>query len=122
MPLAVSEEIEVSYELEPEEIPEIIELEIEAVEESIPEIAGELDLLEASLMEDAEDNSEVLATESNAENTAGIAIDETNFPDDSFRAYISETCDVDGNNFLSNAEIDAVTEIRNCMYCFVQGI
>ena len=40
-----------------------------------------------------------------------LAIDETNFPDAIFRAYVSEECDADGNGWLSESEIAAVTII-----------
>uniref|UniRef100_UPI0025FB5683 leucine-rich repeat domain-containing protein n=1 Tax=Ruminococcus sp. TaxID=41978 RepID=UPI0025FB5683 len=46
----------------------------------------------------------------------GIAIDENNFPDDNFRAYIAENIDGKDNStkdqFLSNAEIKSVTELN----------
>ncbi len=41
----------------------------------------------------------------------GVAIDETNFPDSVFRAYVAENFDVDGSGTLSKAEIAAVTDI-----------
>lgn len=41
----------------------------------------------------------------------GIAINETNFPDDTFRDYVSENFDTDGDDVLSSDEIDDVTEI-----------
>ena len=40
-----------------------------------------------------------------------IAIDETNFPDDSFRSYVLSYIDTDGSWTLSEAEIEAVTSI-----------
>ena len=42
----------------------------------------------------------------------GIEISEANFPDDNFRAYVSsENIDRDENGYLSDEEIEAVTEI-----------
>ena len=43
---------------------------------------------------------------------ADVAIDETNFPDANFRAYVLENCDADGDKALSAAEIAAVTSIE----------
>ena len=41
-----------------------------------------------------------------------IAIDETNFPDAEFRAYVNNNFDTDKNGFLSPAERNTVTEIN----------
>lgn len=41
-----------------------------------------------------------------------VAIDKTNFPDETFRDYVGGTIDTDGNGKLSEEEIAAVTEIR----------
>ena len=40
-----------------------------------------------------------------------IAIDETNFPDEAFRGYISENYDTDKNGSLSDEEIENATEL-----------
>ena len=40
-----------------------------------------------------------------AEETTGIAVNETNFPDEEFRSYVARYCDDDGNGFLSDDEI-----------------
>ncbi len=40
-----------------------------------------------------------------------VEINETNFPDDNFRQYITENFDTDGDGVLSKEEIEAVTEI-----------
>ncbi|MBQ6971223.1 MAG: leucine-rich repeat domain-containing protein, partial [Synergistaceae bacterium] len=40
-----------------------------------------------------------------------MAVDETNFPDDNFRSYISGNLDKDGDGSLSDEEIAAVTNI-----------
>ena len=47
-----------------------------------------------------------------------VDINETNFPDDNFRAYVSQNFDIDENNKLSDAEIAGVTGIE----CFNQDI
>ncbi len=54
----------------------------------------------------------------------GVAIDETNFPDESFRAYVTENCDADGDGYLSEAEIAAVKRMDCCemQIEFLQGI
>lgn len=41
-----------------------------------------------------------------------VAINETNFPDTTFRAYVSENCDKDKDGYLSQTEIDSVTSIN----------
>ncbi|MBO4838513.1 MAG: leucine-rich repeat domain-containing protein [Lachnospiraceae bacterium] len=43
---------------------------------------------------------------------ASVTINSTNFPDATFRAYVSEKFDTNGNGTLSQAEIDAVTNIN----------
>ncbi|MEF9942274.1 MAG: LPXTG cell wall anchor domain-containing protein [Lachnospiraceae bacterium] len=60
----------------------------------------------------------VLAMDNNPNNAsvasprAGeVAIDETNFPDPAFKTYVSTNIDTDGNNSLSQSEMDAVTSI-----------
>ncbi len=42
----------------------------------------------------------------------GILIDAVNFPDDSFRKFVSRDFDTDKNSFLNDAELDAVTELH----------
>ncbi len=42
---------------------------------------------------------------------ADVAINETNFPDATFRQYVSDNCDTDYNGNLSDEEIAAVTDI-----------
>ena len=49
--------------------------------------------------------------DSNLEVITEVAISEVNFPDEAFRAYVSENFDTDGNGYLSRAEIANVTEI-----------
>ena len=44
--------------------------------------------------------------------TAGVAIDETNFPDAVFRQYILDKFDTDGYGSLSDAEMEKVTSIN----------
>lgn len=41
----------------------------------------------------------------------GLAVSAANFPDSIFRAYVSENFDTDGNGYLSDSEIQAVTTI-----------
>ena len=45
--------------------------------------------------------------------SAGVAIDNINFPDANFRSFVAEKYDTDGDEYLSNTEIAAVTEL-NC--------
>ena len=45
----------------------------------------------------------------------GIAIDETNFPDEYFRLYVSLNLDTDGNDYLSDTEIAAAKKIEGGM-------
>lgn len=61
----------------------------------------ETDISQETLSEDAE----ILLAD-------GRGIDETNFPDAVFRAYIKETCDTDENGALSDEEIAAVTDMN----------
>ena len=42
---------------------------------------------------------------------AGIAVNDSNFPDANFRSYVAESCDTDRDGFLSADEIAAVTSI-----------
>ena len=51
----------------------------------------------------------------------GVAVDAINFPDDAFRAYISEACDTDGNSYLSDEEISNVTSIA-VAYCSIASL
>lgn len=46
-----------------------------------------------------------------ASSAAGVAVDETNFPDPVFRGYVSDQVDADGDGFLSQDEIDARKQI-----------
>ena len=48
----------------------------------------------------------------------GIAINPTNFPDVNFRSFVAEKYDTDGDEYLSNTEIAAVTELN----CYNRGI
>ena len=51
----------------------------------------------------------------------GVAVDAINFPDDAFRAYVSEECDTDGNGYLSDEEISNVTSIA-VDYCSIASL
>ena len=42
----------------------------------------------------------------------GVAVDAATFPDDIFRAWVSENCDTDGDGALSEDEIAAVTTVE----------
>ena len=46
------------------------------------------------------------------EEIGGIEINDTNFPDDVFRNYISASFDSDSNGYLSDSEIEAATRIN----------
>lgn len=48
---------------------------------------------------------------SQRDETGGIPIDPTHFPDDHFIAYVELRCDKDGDGTLSQAELDGVTEL-----------
>lgn len=48
---------------------------------------------------------------SQRDETGGIPIDSTHFPDDNFIAYVELRCDKDGDGTLSQAELDGVTEL-----------
>lgn len=48
----------------------------------------------------------------------GIAINPTNFPDVNFRSFVAGKYDTDGDEYLSNTEIAAVTELN----CYNRGI
>lgn len=54
-------------------------------------------------------SADIVITDTPEENL--VEINEYNFSDDAFRAYISENIDTDGDGYLSQAERDAVTEI-----------
>ena len=60
----------------------------------------------------------VPATALAEETETSVEINETNFPDATFRAYVSENFDTDKNGTLSAEEIAAVTEIK----CWEKGI
>ena len=51
------------------------------------------------------------AVPARAEETAGIAVNDTNFPDEEFRSYVARYCDDDGDGFLSDDEISRKTSI-----------
>ena len=53
-----------------------------------------------------------------AETETGVAINETNFPDANFRSFVTEQFDNNGDSYLSNEEIEAVTRI----FCIYKGI
>lgn len=112
MPLAISEEIEISDGTKVEDSSEEIELNIDGeIEESL---SGEIPVLELAedLVIGDEETGESIAAEANAiPNTEGVAIDETSFPDENFRAYVLQQCDNDKDGYLSESEIAAVEEM-----------
>ena len=59
-----------------------------------------------------------------AQAAGGVAINETNFPDETFRAYVSSNFDTNKNNSLSESELAAVTkiEITTTSVASLQGI
>lgn len=74
------------------------------------------------------DTATVIYTEAGAGGsgsaTNGVAVDETNFPDAIFRAYVAENFDTDGDEYLSDEEIAAVEKIqvRNMGITSLDGI
>lgn len=62
--------------------------------------------------QDSEENeSEELIDDLADPNPDSVEINETNFPDEAFRSYVSTNIDNDHNNILSTEEINNVTEI-----------
>ena len=112
MPAAISEEIEIADTTEAEAIIGEIELEIEGeTEQSISEDAAALDLPENLLLEDEAVGVEDALDISISRNAAGIEINQSNFPDDSFRDYVRNKIDKNEDSYLSDDEIVAVTTI-----------
>ena len=111
MPVATSEE-EIVLSDDAEMETGTIELDIaDEFSDPIPEDISALDLSEALLInpEDSEDDAQ--PKENGTSNSGSVAIDETNFPDDNFRAYIMENCDRNGDGFLTEGERASVEEI-----------
>ena len=50
-----------------------------------------------------------------------VLINEENFPDENFRAYVRDNFDSDGNGVLSQAELENVTQIY-CSYCSISSL
>ena len=95
---------------------------VEIVVEETDAFIGEGDILPGEGDEESESilspglESEQGSTDLSGEeavlaNASDIAINAANFPDDSFRAYVSENCDTDKDGFLSDSEISATTKI-----------
>ncbi|MCQ2533817.1 MAG: DUF4214 domain-containing protein [Clostridia bacterium] len=57
-------------------------------------------------------SSGLFATSPIVEAATDVVINETNFPDASFRDYVSTKCDTNGDKVLSQSEIDNVTDIE----------
>ncbi len=53
----------------------------------------------------------VLVTVSASSGFSAVALDEVNFPDETFRNYLSNNFDADGDKILSNREILNIKEI-----------
>lgn len=64
----------------------------------------------------AVNNSVKVITQNKPAVADGIAVNNSNFPDDVFRNYINISFDKDGNGYLSNSEISAVKEIKCTPY------
>lgn len=97
---AMSEGLEVEYGTEQAQEPTIIG--------PVEEEAAELGEIELSALTDVETDGAQPEEDANA---STVGINASNFPDDNFRAYISQNCDRDHNNKLSDAEIKAVTSL-----------
>ena len=82
------------------------------IEDIVPEEVTEIDLGEDLLADIGELTMSSDAMMGAIPNSSGVAIDETNFPDENFREYVSESFDTDGDGALSDAEREAVTEIH----------
>jgi len=111
MPVATSEEeIVLSDDVEMDN--ETIELDIgDELSEPISGDISALDLSEELLIDLEDDGYSEQPTENSTSNSGSVAIDETNFPDDNFRAYIMENCDRNGDGFLTEGERASVEEI-----------
>jgi len=109
MPVATSEEeIELSDDVEMDA--GRIELEIDGIsDESFVEEEISFELSDMQLVESMVTEAEYSLISQNA---AEVVIDENNFPNDAFRAYISRNVDTDGNGVLSEEEINVVREIN----------
>ena len=111
---AVSEETEIADVVEDEESIEEIELDAEGeIEESVPEDVVLLGLQESLLVIDEAVVNDAVFTASNDNEVPVVEVEISDyfFPDDAFRAYISEEIDLNKDGFLSTGEIEAVTSI-----------
>jgi len=66
----------------------------------------------STLIYSADDGSLYLPTDTELYYGEGVAVNNRNFPDYKFRRYVQQNIDTDGDNLLSDAEIEAVTELR----------
>ena len=85
-------------------------------EASQPE--GELQENQDSDMPDTQSEAALAQVSGEGENgiavqSAGVTIDNTNFPDANFRSFVASSFDEDNDNYLSDTEINAVENI-NC--------
>jgi len=61
--------------------------------------------------DDTKDDDKENDSPSGDKDTAGIAINATNFPDTNFRTYVQENFDFDSNQYLNEEEVNGVTDI-----------
>ncbi|MDE6475392.1 MAG: MBG domain-containing protein [Erysipelotrichaceae bacterium] len=86
------------------------ELNEEQEELSLDEVVEEEQLKELNEVLEVEDAVQESSKEERA--TGDVVINSTNFPDETFREYISNNFDSDGDGVLSIAELEAVTQIN----------
>lgn len=102
------EEAIVAEEIEPT-VAEVDEIELGefSLDEALPTTVDDIPLLG-----DDDYAEEILAPDAVSNKaTSGIPINATNFPDASFRAYVSTNCDIDQDGYLSDGEVASVTRI-----------
>ncbi len=118
--LTVSDEA-ATEEILSEDLPVIPDEGFSVYEDGITDYgAGETEP-EADLEEAEEENSVIVEDESISPNMAPgetVEINATNFPDEKFRNYVKENCDLNHDGFVSESEIQATKEID----CFELGI
>lgn len=108
VPSALADEVEFTDLEEDAEIEEVV-----LEEESFPSEEVEYDFSEEEEAIDSERETIVEETAvciEPANESSGIAIDEANFPDEYFRAYISANID-NGDGYLSEAEVQNCTNL-----------
>lgn len=104
-------------EAETQESEDVIESDIEVetyLEEEFDGIQDEEDSSDTYTEEEEAQESTVTTEEESSHGrsaTGSVEINETNFPDSIFREYVKVRFDADGDDELSENELDAVTEI-----------